>query len=84
MFKDVHVSCDDKLSTIKFSLNDVFLTLKRNENTETPWTVVSSNIPKTFKGFENNIKKLHVAITKFKWQVEMLDKAWEQLKEIDE
>jgi len=37
-----------------------------------------------FESFEKNVTNLSVAITKFKWQVELLEKAWEQLKEIDE
>lgn len=86
MLKDVQVSCDDRLKTIKLSLNDISLTLERNEDTEVPWKIISSDFPKipTFESFEKNINKLNVAITKFKWQVELLEKAWEQLKEIDE
>lgn len=86
MSKDVQVLCDDRLGTIKLSLNDISLILRRNEDIEVPWEIISSDFPKipAFEGFEKNIDKLNVAITKFKWQVELLEKAWEQLKEIDE
>lgn len=86
MFKDVQVSCDNKLSTVKLSLNDISLILARSEGTKVPWKVISSDFAKisSFEGFEKNIKKLYIAATKFKWQVELLEKAWEQLKMIDE
>lgn len=82
--KDVQLSCDWNMSIIKLSLRGMSLTLQRC--TETPWKVVSSDIPPipAFEGFEKNITNLSVAMTKFKWQVEILERAWEQLKEIDE
>jgi len=60
--------------------------LQRYNNIGTPWRVVSSDLPKipAFKEFEKNITNLTVAMTKFKWKIELLEKAWEQLKEIDE
>lgn len=84
LLKDVQLSCDQNMNTIKLSLRGISLTLQRC--TETPWKVVSSDIPviPEFEGFEKNVTNLSVAMTKFKWQVEILEKAWEQLKEIDE
>ncbi|XP_014483738.1 PREDICTED: E3 ubiquitin-protein ligase FANCL isoform X2 [Dinoponera quadriceps] len=81
----VQLSCDDRLKNIKLSLNDISVILERNENTEVPWKIISSDFPKilAFEGFEKNIKNLSIAITKFKWQVELLEKAWEQLRQID-
>lgn len=86
MLKDVQVSCDvNTLKTIKLSLNGISIILERNENMEAPWKVISSNLPKisVFESFEKNISSLNIMITRFKWQVELLEKAWEQLKEID-
>lgn len=65
------------------SLRGISLTLQRCNDVGTPWKVVSSDIPK-LEGFEKNLINLSVAMTKFKWQVEILEEAWEQLKEIDE
>lgn len=86
LLKDVQLSCDRNLSTIKLSLRGVSLTLQRCKNVGVPWKVVSSDISAipTFEGFENNLTNLSVAMTKFKWQVELLERAWDQLKEIDE
>jgi len=89
LLKDVQLSCDQNLNTIQLSLRGVSLTLERSDckNIGIPWKVVSSNmptIPLTFKDFEKNVTNLSVAMTKFKWQVELLERAWEQLKEIDE
>ncbi|XP_071563928.1 E3 ubiquitin-protein ligase FANCL [Temnothorax nylanderi] len=83
---DVQLSCDRNLSTIKLSLRGISLTLQRCNNVGIPWKVVSSDMPAipTFEGFERNVTNLSVAMTKFKWQVELLERAWEQLKEIDE
>ncbi|XP_019698778.1 E3 ubiquitin-protein ligase FANCL isoform X2 [Harpegnathos saltator] len=83
---EVQVSSDDNLKTIKLSLNDISVILERNESAEIPWKIISSDFPKIpiFEYFAKNITKLNIAITKFKWQVELLEKAWEQLKEIDE
>lgn len=83
---DVQLSCDWNLSTIKLSLRGIFLTMQRCKDIRTPWKVVSSNMPAipTFEDFDSNVKNLSVAITKFKLQVEFLERAWAQLKEIDE
>ncbi|XP_020299830.1 E3 ubiquitin-protein ligase FANCL isoform X3 [Pseudomyrmex gracilis] len=82
---DVKLSCDQNLRTIKFSLKDVSLVMQRCNNSEIPWKVVSSDLPDipAFQAFENNITNLSVAMTKFIWQVELLEKAWKQLNEID-
>jgi len=80
---DVQLSCNQILSTITLSLRGISLTLQRCNNIGIPWKVVSSDIP-MLEGFEKNLINLSVAMTKFKWRVEMLENAWEQLKEIDE
>ncbi|KAG5325857.1 FANCL ligase, partial [Pseudoatta argentina] len=80
---DVQLSCDRNLSTIKLSLREIFLTLQRCKDIDILWKVVSSNMPENFEKIVLS-KNLNVVTTKFKWQVEILEKAWEQLKEIDE
>ncbi|EZA62218.1 hypothetical protein DMN91_003592 [Ooceraea biroi] len=81
----VQLSSDQSLSVVKLSLRGVSLTLQRCNNIKPPWKVVFSDLPKipAFEGFEKNVTNLTVTITKFKWGVELLEKAWEQLKEID-
>ncbi|XP_011631280.1 E3 ubiquitin-protein ligase FANCL isoform X1 [Pogonomyrmex barbatus] len=83
---DVQLLCNQNLSTVKLSLRGVSLTLQRCNNTEIPWKVISSDMPTTppFQDFQKSITNLSVAMTKFKWQVEILERAWEQLKQIDE
>ncbi|XP_029174028.1 E3 ubiquitin-protein ligase FANCL [Nylanderia fulva] len=83
---DMKISSDQNLSIIKLHYRDVSITLQRCNNTELPWTVIASDLPNipSFEGFEKNVTNLSVAKTKFKWQVEILRKAWEQLEEIDE
>ncbi|KYM75574.1 E3 ubiquitin-protein ligase FANCL [Atta colombica] len=80
---DVQLSCDRNLSTIKLSLREIFLTLQRCKDIDIPWKVVSSNMPENFEKIVLS-KNLNIMTTKFKWQVEILERAWEQLKEIDE
>lgn len=86
MLKDVRISCNGSLSTIKLSLKGVSLVLQRSNSTEVPWQIISSDLPNIpgFEGFGRNISNLSIAVTKFKWQMELLEKTWEQLKEIDE
>ncbi|KYN03720.1 E3 ubiquitin-protein ligase FANCL [Cyphomyrmex costatus] len=81
---DVQLSCDRNLNTIKLFLREIFLTLQRSKNIDIPWNVISSNMPENFKKVVVLSKNLNAVVTKFKWQVELLEKAWEQLKEIDE
>jgi len=83
LLKDVQLSCDRNLSTIKLSLREIFLTLQRCKDIDIPWKVVSSNMPENFEKIVLS-KNLNIVTTKFKWQVEILERAWEQLKEIDE
>ncbi|KAL0127218.1 hypothetical protein PUN28_005488 [Cardiocondyla obscurior] len=83
---DVQLSCDGNLNIIKLSLRGISLKLKRCNNAGTPWKVVSSDlldIP-AFENLEMNVTSLSVAMTKLTWKVELLERAWEQLKEIDE
>lgn len=86
MLQDVQLSCAQNLRVVKLSLRGVSLTLQKCNDVTAPWIVVSSDLPKipTFEGFERNVTNLTVAMTKFKWEVELLEKAWEQLREIDE
>lgn len=82
---DMLISSDQNLN-IKLHYRDVSVTLQRCNSTELPWKVIASDLPNIslFEGFEKNVANLNVAKTKFKWQVEILRKAWEQLEEIDE
>ncbi|XP_072760855.1 E3 ubiquitin-protein ligase FANCL [Anoplolepis gracilipes] len=83
---DMPISCDKNLNIIKLHYRDVSVTLQRCNSAELPWKVIASDLPNNpvFEGFEKNVTNLSVAKTKFKWQVEVLKKAWEQLEEIDE
>lgn len=83
---DMLISSDQNLNIIKLHYRDVSVTLQRCNSTELPWKVIASDLPNIplFEGFEKNVTNLSVAKTKFKWQVEILRKAWEQLEEIDE
>ncbi|XP_011880434.1 PREDICTED: E3 ubiquitin-protein ligase FANCL [Vollenhovia emeryi] len=80
---NVQLSSDRDLNTIKLSLRGVSLTLQRCNDVGAPWKVVSSDMP-AIPTFEKNVTNLSIAMTKFKWQVELLERAWEQLREIDE
>lgn len=86
LLKDVQLTCNHNLSTITLSLRDVSLKLQRCDGVEVSWKVISSDLPNVsiFESFEYNITNLSVAMVKFKWQVELLESVWEQLKEIDE
>lgn len=86
MLKDVLISSDQNLNIIKLHYRNVSVTLQRCNSTEHPWKVIASDLPDIpiFKDFEKNMTNLSVAKTKFKWHVEILEKAWEQLEEIDE
>lgn len=83
---DVLISSDQNLNTIKLHYRDVSVTLQRCNSTEHPWKVIASDLPNIpiFKDFEKNMTNLSIAKTKFKWQMEILEKTWEQLEEIDE
>lgn len=80
------ISSNQDLNIIKLHYRDVSVTLQRCNSTELPWKVIASDLPNfpIFEGFEKNVTNLSVAKTKFKWQVEVLRKAWEELEEIDE
>lgn len=67
-------------------MKDVSLTLQKTRSTEVPWKIIYSDLPKMsiFGGLIKNVTNLSVAMTKFKWQVELLEQTWKQLKEIDE
>ncbi|KMQ89766.1 e3 ubiquitin-protein ligase fancl [Lasius niger] len=83
---DMLISSNQDLNIIKLHYRDVSVTLQRCNSTELPWKVIASDLPNfpIFEGFEKNVTNLSVAKTKFKWQVEVLRKAWEELEEIDE
>ncbi|XP_029040269.2 E3 ubiquitin-protein ligase FANCL isoform X3 [Osmia bicornis bicornis] len=51
-----------------------------------PWSVVYSDLPEipALGPFEKNVSTLIVARNKFRLQVEILEKAWSNLKQIDE
>lgn len=83
LLKDVQLSCDRSLNIIKLSLRGISLTLQRCNNVENPWEVVSSDMP-SISTFIYKYNNLSVAMTKFQFEVEIFEKAWEQLKEIDE
>ncbi|KAL6437567.1 hypothetical protein ACFW04_004185 [Cataglyphis niger] len=83
---DILISSDQNLNIIKLHYRDVSVTLQRCTNAELPWKVITSDLPNIpiFEGFEKNVTNLSVAKTKFQWQVDILEKAWVQLEEIDE
>lgn len=59
--------------------------LQRTSHRTCPWTVVHSDLPEisTLGPFEKNISTLDIARNKLKLQVEMLEKAWSNLRQID-
>lgn len=77
------MSCDRNLNTIKLSLRETSVTLQRHNNVKNPWKIISSDMP-AIPMFVTEYNNLSVAMTKFQLQVEIFEKAWEQLKEIDE
>nr|XP_012215663.1 PREDICTED: E3 ubiquitin-protein ligase FANCL [Linepithema humile]XP_012215664.1 PREDICTED: E3 ubiquitin-protein ligase FANCL [Linepithema humile] len=83
---DVQLTCNHNLNMITLSLRGISLKLQRCNSIEVPWKVISSDLPNVsiFEGFEKNITNLSITMVKFKWQVELLENAWKQLKEIDE
>ncbi|KAG7214121.1 hypothetical protein KM043_001477 [Ampulex compressa] len=83
---EVMLSSNDNLNTIRLSLRNISLTLQRNDYSIYPWKVVTSDLPELpgFDPFEKGISSLSVARNKFKLHVEMLEKSWAHLQEIDE
>lgn len=74
------------MSTIKLSLNNIAIKLQRINHRTCSWTVVDSDLPEipALGPFEKNISTLVIARNKLKLQVEILEKAWSNLKQIDE
>lgn len=86
LLKEVQLSSDNTLNTIKLSLGKVAIKLQKVKYGMHPWSVVYSDLPEipAFGPFERNVSTLIVARNKFKLQVEILEKAWSNLKQIDE
>ncbi|XP_012144365.2 E3 ubiquitin-protein ligase Fancl isoform X1 [Megachile rotundata] len=83
---EVKILADNTLNTIKLSLGNVAIKLQKTKYGIYPWTVIDSDLPEipAFGPFQNNISTLLVARNKLKLQVEMLEKVWSNLKQIDE
>ncbi|XP_076163567.1 E3 ubiquitin-protein ligase Fancl [Ptiloglossa arizonensis] len=83
---EVHLSSDSNLNTIQLSIKNVSLKLQRTKDRIYPWTVIYSDLPEihSFGPFEKNISTLSIARNKFKLQVEILQNAWTNLRQIDE
>ncbi|XP_017877086.1 E3 ubiquitin-protein ligase FANCL, partial [Ceratina calcarata] len=83
---EIQVFSDWTLSTITLSLNDVTLKLRRPKRETCPWTIVHSDLPDVSElgSFDKNIPNLAAARNKLKSQVQILERAWWNLKEIDE
>ncbi|XP_076233600.1 E3 ubiquitin-protein ligase Fancl isoform X2 [Calliopsis andreniformis] len=81
----IQLLSDNNLNTIKMSYKNVSLKLQRTKEKKCPWTVIHSDLPEipTFGPFEKNLSTLTIAKNKFKFQVEILERAWLYLKQID-
>lgn len=86
MLKDIQILSDSTLNTVKLSLRNVTVKLQRAIFGPHPWTVVSCDLPEIpdLGPFENNLDTLTIARNKLKRQVEIFEKAWLKLKQIDE
>ncbi|KAG6797415.1 E3 ubiquitin-protein ligase FANCL [Apis mellifera caucasica] len=82
----IQILSNNSLSTIKLSLNNIAIKLQRINHRTCSWTVVDSDLPEipALGPFEKNISTLVIARNKLKLQVEILEKAWSNLKQIDE
>ncbi|XP_029040267.2 E3 ubiquitin-protein ligase FANCL isoform X2 [Osmia bicornis bicornis] len=83
---EVQLSSNNTLNTIKLSLGKVAIKLQKVKYGMHPWSVVYSDLPEipALGPFEKNVSTLIVARNKFRLQVEILEKAWSNLKQIDE
>ncbi|XP_076754719.1 E3 ubiquitin-protein ligase Fancl [Xylocopa sonorina] len=81
---EVQILSNNSLSIIKLSYNNMAVQLKRTNHGK--WTVIYTDLPEipNLGPFENNISTLMIARNKLKLQVEMLEKSWSNLKQIDE
>ncbi|XP_043262653.1 E3 ubiquitin-protein ligase FANCL isoform X2 [Colletes gigas] len=82
----VKLLSDNNLNTIQLFMNGVSLTLQRTKYRACPWIVIHSDLPEipAFGPFEKNLSTLIIARNKFKLQVEILENAWSNLRQIDE
>lgn len=60
--------------------------LKRIKNSTCPWAVIHSDLPEIlgFGSFDKNVLNLTIARNKLKLQIEILEKVWSNLRQIDE
>ncbi|CAL7951808.1 unnamed protein product [Xylocopa violacea] len=81
---EVQILSNNSLSIIKLSYKNMAVQLQRTKHGK--WMVIYSDLPEipNFGPFEKNISTLMIARTKLKLQVEMLEEAWSNLKQIDE
>ncbi|XP_076618607.1 E3 ubiquitin-protein ligase Fancl isoform X2 [Colletes latitarsis] len=82
----VKLLSDNNLNTIQLFMNGVSLKLQRTKYRACPWIVIHSDLPEipAFGPFEKNLSTLIIARNKFKLQVEILENAWSNLRQIDE
>ncbi|XP_015184525.1 PREDICTED: E3 ubiquitin-protein ligase FANCL isoform X2 [Polistes dominula] len=81
----VTLSSNSSLDTIKLSLKNIHIVLKRTNDNINPWNVISNDLPEisAFGSFHEKISSLTVITNKFKQQVERFDALWKVLSEID-
>ncbi|XP_076478160.1 E3 ubiquitin-protein ligase Fancl isoform X3 [Bombus vancouverensis nearcticus] len=82
----IKVSANNTIDIIELSLNNVAVRLQKTSHRTCPWTVVYSDLPEipSLGPFEKNISTLNIARNKLRLQVEMLEKSWSNLKQIDQ
>ncbi|XP_043596741.1 E3 ubiquitin-protein ligase FANCL isoform X4 [Bombus pyrosoma] len=82
----IKVSANNTMNIIELSLNNVAVRLQKTSHRTCPWTVVYSDLPEipSLGPFEKNISTLNIARNKLRLQVEMLEKSWSNLKQIDQ
>ncbi|XP_043494677.1 E3 ubiquitin-protein ligase FANCL [Polistes fuscatus] len=81
----VTLSSNSSLDTIKLSLKNIHIVLKRTNDNINPWNVISNDLPEisALGSFNQKISSLTIIIDKFKQQVDRFDALWKVLSEID-
>ncbi|XP_031775507.1 E3 ubiquitin-protein ligase FANCL isoform X2 [Apis florea] len=82
----IQILSNNNLNIIKLSLNNIAIKLQRINHRTYSWTVVDSDLPEipALGPFKKNISTLIIARNILKLQVEILEKTWSNLKQIDE
>ncbi|KAI4488545.1 hypothetical protein M0802_011493 [Mischocyttarus mexicanus] len=81
----ITLSSNSFLDTIKLSLRNIHIVLKRTNDNINPWNIISNDLPDIYGlgSFNQKISSLTIIIDKFKQQVDRFDALWKVLSEID-